>query len=247
MLAGSERYGNDDHRNFSAFIKQFSVNGGTMNTAEDAALTTVSQNGPLDVSEVWNLFTITIPGIELTVKNNGSAPIDNLKINFSRPGAAGFPCPFSNTFSKEFENLNLLPGASTTLNWGELQIHTWEDFSGEQIELCFWTSLPNHHLETNNENDINCTEVLVAAHEPLPISYHHAFNAVADVLYLEMQSPLVQEKTAAHIFNAAGQLVYKTAITEQQQTLELQALPDGAYFLQIVSGEQVGWGKFAKY
>ena len=159
ILAGSERYGGGGDGNDAAFIKQFALDGSTANTAKDVALTTVSQNGSLDVSEVWNLFTITIPNIGLTVTNNSATVIERLNANFSWSDASGFPCPFSNTFTKPFDSLNLQPGASTTLDWGELPIRTWEDFSGEQINLCFWTSLPNHRLETNNDNDVSCTEL----------------------------------------------------------------------------------------
>ncbi len=55
------------------------------------------------------------------------------------------------------------------------------------------------------------------------------------------------DKTKARIFNAAGQMVRSEAITTDRQAFEMNHLPDGAYFLQIVSGQRVGWGKFAKY
>lgn len=245
MAGGSEQFGNLQNKNQSAFIKEYALDGSTINTSENVALISVNQTSSLTVASTFGLFTITIPDIDMVVKNLGTTAVESVTVNFMWPDAGGFPCPFNNTFSKQFDNLALQPGSSATIDWGDLSIRTWTDFSGEQIELCFWTSLPNHHLETNNANDVSCTEVLVAAHEPFPITFYHAFNAVTDMLYLEMKSQL--DAANANVFNAAGQLVYKAPIDWQFQNLDLSGLPDGAYFLQIVSGERVGWGKFAKY
>lgn len=143
--------------------------------------------------------------------------------------------------------MNLQPNETTELNWDELKFRTRDYLSGQQLELCLWTSLPNHHLEINNDNDVSCTEVLVATNERFPVAFSHSFNPVADELYLDMQSSVQNEKIEAHIFNAKGQLVHSEAITAQRQSLELGHLPDGAYFLQIVAGQRIGWGKFAKY
>ena len=110
-----------------------------------------------------------------------------------------------------------------------------------------WTSLPDHHLETNNDNDVSCAQVTVTAHEPHPIEFQAAFNPVTDELQLELNNFFENEKTTARIFNAAGQLAHSEPINAQSQTLELGKLTDGAYFLQIIVGQRVGWSKFAKY
>ncbi|MBK8562443.1 MAG: T9SS type A sorting domain-containing protein [Saprospiraceae bacterium] len=68
-----------------------------------------------------------------------------------------------------------------------------------------------------------------------------------DELNIELPTDMDYTVVKAHIFNPAGQLVYKTAITEQRQTLQMGDLTDGVYFLQILAGERVGWEKFAKY
>jgi hypothetical protein len=248
-LAGSELYGsNINGGNYSTFIKEFAQDGSTASTAEDIALSLVTQSGPIEVINYFDIYAITIPNIFVTVLNLGATTVESLNINFRHSDVPGFPCPIGQSFSKSFDNLNLQPAMSVELAWGELELASWgDDLSGELLELCFWTSLPNHHLETNNDNDVSCTEVMVTAHEPLPISFHHAFNAVADELYIDLPTDMDYTTVKAHIFNAAGQLMHTKGITDLRETLQLHDLMDGVYFLQIVSGERVGWGKFAKY
>ncbi len=249
MVGGGERYGSAEHGNESAFIKEFAIDGATAITAKDAALIQVSAGSQIEVENSFGIFYITIPDISVIVENMGPTTMNRLNVNLHLPDMQLpiWECFTFQSFSKSFENLNLQPGASMTLNWGEQVLLFGEDPTGQPLEICLWTSLPDHHLETNNDNDVSCTEVLVAAHEPFPIAFHHAFNAVADELYLEMQTDVDYAKAKAYIFNAVGQLVHSEGITGARQTLPLQELPDGAYFLQIVSGERVGWGKFAKY
>ncbi len=248
MVGGIEKYGTASTENSSAFIKEFSVNGNTSNTNKDAALTSVHFSGSeVEVINWWGgFYEAVVHGLQVTVENAGSTILERLNVNF-RHNTSVFlwECAELQASSKSFDNLNLQPGASMVLDWGDQSLLFNENPAGSQLNLCMWTSLPDHHLETNNDNDVACTEVLVAAHEPFPITFYHAFNAVADVLYLEMKSQV--DAANANVFNAAGQLVYKAPIEEQSQNLDLSGLPDGAYFLQIVSGERVGWGKFAKY
>jgi hypothetical protein len=250
MMGGSERYGNNGHENTAAFIKEYGLDGNTSNSNEDVALIDVAPNGIMEVDALWgSLFAATLSPISITIENNGTTAIEWLNLNLGFPdfNVWLWECKEVQVFSKSFENLNLQPGASVQLDWGSQLVYFGEDPSGMQLELCFWTSLPNHHLETNNDNDVSCTEVLVAAHEPLPISYHHAFNATADELYIDLPTELDYSAAKANIFNAAGQLVHAEGITEMRQTLLLHDLTDGVYFLQVLSGERVGWGKFAKY
>ncbi|MBK9016447.1 MAG: T9SS type A sorting domain-containing protein [Saprospiraceae bacterium] len=250
MVGGGEQYGNDDPQNESAFIKQLALNGSTANTAKDAALTSVQLVGsPTTVINLWGFYyEAIVHGLQVTVENAGTTTINQLNVNFHHNTTVFlWECAELQTFSKSFDDLNLQPGASMVLDWGDQSLLFNENPAGKDIELCMWTSLPDHQLETNNDNDVSCTEVLVAAHEPFPISFSHAFNPVADVLYLEMQTDVDYSVAKATIFNVAGQMVYAEPITDQFQNLDLSYLTDGAYFLQIVSGERVGWGKFAKY
>jgi hypothetical protein len=251
VVGGGEQYGNNDHENQAAFIKEFRNGGTTAQTNADVSLTQVSQSGSIQVQyfENW-YYRATLPGISVMVKNNGSSVINSLGVNLTFPSDNIFlwECALVQSFSKSFENLNLQPNASMQLTWGDQEVWFSSNPTGEQLELCMWTSLPNLHLETNNDNDVSCTEVLISsAREPQPLAFRHYFNAESDELVLEIEPGFELEKSATFIFNAAGQLLRKTPIAEQRQVLVLRDLADGAYFLQVVSGERVGWGRFVKY
>ncbi len=251
MLGGGEQYGIDGHQNQSSFIKQVALDGSTANTAQDAALTSVHLviGQPTEIINWWgNYYELVVHDVQVTVENTGTTTINRLNVNFLHltPNFL-WDCAEMQTSSNSFENLNLQPGATKVLDWGDQFMVFSENPSGQQLELCFWTSLPNQNLETNHDNDVSCTEILVAAHEPSPIAFSHAFNPVADVLYLEMRTDVNSSVAKANIFNMAGQLVHSEPITEKFQNIELGHLADGAYFLQVVFGQRVGWGKFAKY
>jgi hypothetical protein len=250
VVGGGEQYGSNGHENQSAFIKEFKNDGATSSTNADAALVEVSQIGSIQVEDFNWIYRATIPNISVTVKNNSPSVINSLNINVSFPIDNVFlsECLYLQAFFKSFDNLNLQPNASMQLTWGDQEVWFSSNPTGEQLELCLWTSLPNHHLETNNDNDVSCTELLISsAREPQPLAFRHYFNAESDELVLEIEPGFELEKSAAFIFNAAGQLLRKTPIAEQRQVLELRDLADGAYFLQVVSGERVGWGRFVKY
>ncbi len=250
MVGGGEQYGNGNHQNGAAFIKQVALDGSSANTAKDAALTSVQLVGsPTAVINWWGAYyEAIVHGVQVTVENTGPTAINQLAVNF-RHNTTVFlwECAELQTFTKPFENLNLQPGATMVLDWGDQSLLFNENPAGQPLDLCFWTSLPDHHLETNNDNDVSCTEVLVAAHERFPINFSLTFNPVTDELHLDLTSFFENDKTKARIFNAAGQMVRSEAITTDRQAFEMNHLPDGAYFLQIVSGQRVGWGKFAKY
>ncbi|MBK8562444.1 MAG: hypothetical protein IPN76_03620 [Saprospiraceae bacterium] len=173
IVGGGEQYGNNGHENQSAFIKDFRNDGSTAQTNADVALVQVSQSSPIQVQNFNWYYKATVPNISVTVKNNGPSVINSLTVNFSFPYDNIFiwECALVQSFSKSFENLNLQPNASMQLTWGDQEVWFSSNPTGEQLELCMWTSLPNLHLETNNDNDVSCTEVLVAAptsHCPSP-------------------------------------------------------------------------------
>lgn len=248
IVGGGEQYGNNTHGIIGAFIKEYANNGSTANTNEDIELTSVTQNGQIGVKNYFGIYEIKIPNIDLLVTNKGTAPVHSLAANLKLSDINGLgECTIEQEFTKTFDNLNLQPGASIHLVWDEVKFGSWDNLAGENLDLCLWTSLPNHHLETNNDNDVACAQVTVATQERFPVAFEHYFNPVADELNIALKEQLGSRQAVVRVFNATGQLVHSEALGSQPQSLELGHLPDGAYFLQIVAGQRVGWGRFAKY
>lgn len=248
FAAGSEKFGSPAHGNTSAFIKEFGFDGTAFNTNMDVALTSLSHGSSIDVGHNWGLFAVKIQDIIVTVKNNGPTAVDRLNVNLSFPDLNiwMWECMAVQVFSKPFENLNLQPGASTQLVWGEQTVLFSENPAGSPLNLCFWTSLPNHHLETNNDNDVSCTSVLVAAREQHNIELQAAFNPVTDAVYLHFPPDVDPEKMTLSVFNTAGQLVFSEKLVTGTP-LDFSQLTDGMYLLRGSFGERTGWAKVVKY
>jgi hypothetical protein len=248
IVGGGEQYGNNGHESTSSFIKHYNLDGSTNNTNEDIELTSVSQSGQIGVKDYSGIYEISIHDIDLLVTNKDTEPVHSLTANIQFGDLEGvWECTIEQEINTTFDNLDLQPGTSMHLVWDEVKFYTWDNLAGQNLDLCLWTSLPNHHLETNNDNDVACTQVTVATNERQPVAFSQSFNPSTDELQLELNDFFENEKTEARIFNAAGQLVHAESIAAQRQAIGLGNLPDGPYFLQILSGERVGWGKFAKY
>lgn len=246
MLGGGEQYGNNDHKSTASFIKSFAHDGTTINTARDLALTQISTNGQINIEDQIWIYAVTIPSFSITVQNNGNTNIHRLNLNLDLPVAVLSECYENQSISKPYENLNLEPGGSIVINWGEQVVYFNDDPSDLTLEFCAWPSLPNNHLETNNDNDVACTTALLLAdHEPAFVDFNNAFNAATDILYLEFNSPI--KSATANIYNSMGQLMQTAQINELSGQLDMSGLPDGAYFINIQAGNQLGWGRFTKY
>ncbi|MBI5916259.1 MAG: T9SS type A sorting domain-containing protein [Bacteroidetes bacterium] len=248
MVGGSERYGTTEHGNLSAFIKEFALNGNTANTAKDVALTHASNIGQILVVDYPLAYHVILTHVEIELENTGQSPINQVTVNMEFPTIMiPWECPIFQTFSKTFNNLNLLPGGSKTVDWEWIEFLVIDEPTpGQTFELCFWTSLPDHHLETNNDNDVSCTEVLVAAHEPFPIEFEAYFLPSSDEVYLDLPPDADNENSTLSVFNAAGQLLGEEAL-HRQEILSMGHLPDGLYLFRVAFENRMGWAKVVKY
>ncbi len=251
VVGGGEQYGKDGHVNTSAFIKQFGLDGSTINTNEDISIEDVELSGAVETMFVTpQLYQAALPTASITVKNNGNSVVNTLNLNLGFPdfNVWLWECKEVQVFSRSFENLNLQPGASVQLDWDNQSIYFGDEPIGIELEMCFWASIPNNHLDNNNDNDGICESILISSQKEIfPVHFGHYYNTATKELYFELNSAHDAENATANIFNAAGQTVYSQSISEARQTVDMSAFTDGIYFLQIVSGNRVGVAKFAKY
>ncbi|MCU0348437.1 MAG: T9SS type A sorting domain-containing protein [Saprospiraceae bacterium] len=254
FVGGLEGYGTQEHGNKASFLKEFNLNGSTLNTDTDIAINevTFTSDGSAYLVD-WDMnYGVRFSDLLLTVENKGNSTINELTLNLEIPyyDAWSFACDNISFFQKTFTNLNLLAGTTTQLDWGYQLVRFGQDPSGMQVDLCFWTSLPNNHLDTNHQNDVSCTmplTVVVDTKETMDgkLSVHH-FNAITDELYLNLPPGIDPEKTTIAVFNTAAQLVASQKLLGDEP-ISLRPLPDGMYLLRASSNGRVGWVKVVKY
>lgn len=237
MLTGNEGRG--------SFIKAYALDGSTANTDEDIAILAVSHGLSSSFTLDFPAF-ITIKDIRAIVKNEGSTAIDRLTLNMPKPNYPKPSCVAEQSVFKEYENLNLQPGESVELVWGDEGVILGWGQQTDSFELCLFVSQPDHHLDTDNSNDVSCTSVLVADHEPRPIEFQATFLPGTDELYLNLPPGIDPEKTTIAVFNTAAQLVASQKLLGDEP-ISLRQLPDGMYLLRASSEGKAGWVKVVKY
>ncbi|MCC6723396.1 MAG: T9SS type A sorting domain-containing protein [Saprospiraceae bacterium] len=247
MVGGGENFGNSLG---GSFIKAYNWDGTTANTAKDANISQIEM-GPIGYSgplQEFGLYNVLIPFINATVKNEGTSTINSLTLNIDFPSIYYSFCVDPQDISKTFENMNLSPGASMTLEWGEQFLTFNNSPGGQTMDVCVIASLPDNYLDADNTNDGSCTSQYVSAsNEPHQLGFHHYFNPVSDELIVEIQPGFDLQNSELWVFNTASQMVIKSNISQPREAFDLSLLPDGGYFLRILSGGKQGWRKFAKY
>lgn len=252
LLGGIEAFGSGDHISHASFIKEYNLDGTTINTGEDIALTEITKNGDIRLHYANNeYYIVTIPSIYLTIENHGQSVVNEADVNLHFPtfNAWDGNCYIYQNHLKHFTDLNIQPGSSVQVYWGHQQVFFEDEPNLDEVELCFWTANPNNHLETNNDNDVSCTSF------PLVSAVRYAksgsvalnFNPSSQTLSINLDESYGQTKLNANVFNAAGQRMLALNLSGLQSNVDVASLPPGTYLLQIEATQQVAWGKFVKY
>lgn len=225
------------------WIQSFQPDGSTQNSGVDAALVEMITN-KLPKAEPytgapWTLYNWRIysdGNFSVRLKNTGSEPLHSVHILAGRYSVddPGF-CPALNYINKRFSQLDLAPGADTTLLIGDLGYGYAEKVNPWQ--LCFWVTAPNDKVDANHDNDFVCGEfnLISAAHEPEITDLTLYPNPAQDAIYISGTPGWCR------IFNAAGQFVSEQ-IPMADQRIDVSRLPAGLYLLQT----EIGRGRFVK-
>jgi hypothetical protein len=81
-----------------------------------------------------------------------------------------------------YENLNLAPGASVWLDFGDIEA---EGQILVPAQFCFWTSAPNNRPDTHHEDDAFCTAYTVPVRQPGRLSFRLYPNPAAGEIFLD--------------------------------------------------------------
>ncbi len=202
----------------------------------DAAVIEVQQNTPVDTASlpnfpVGNVYNFEGGDFKISITNSGAIPIEDICLNVVFGFNQFYFCPYRPAKQIRYSNLNLAPGESTWLNFGDVLAEAQAEVP---TEICFWTSSPNQQPDAVHENDRFCHPLtyVVAAKEPDFGAFSIAPNPAdqfADLTFLEdVQGEPWQ------VFDALGRQM-SAGICPARETLRLEtaALPNGFYLFQV--------------
>lgn len=230
------------HRGSNIFLYTTDLAGNAPELMDDAAVTEVSyQNITLDsIGDCGSAAgTVTWDGINISIKNEGSTILETVSLNISFVPCS-FICASKITATRNYDNLNLAPGESITINWGGLQVQglVFQELS----ELCFWTSIPNGRIDGDHSNNNFCADIIIDTREVVANSHDLTLfpNPASDVLEVQYsgQSQLFQQY---RVVNIMGQVVLSGQWPQGQNRISLNVndLDSGMYIFQLSGDLQV--------
>jgi|GEM_PF-1786889 len=205
-------------------------------THPDAGIAEVEQQEPLRVKITQNSWPPTLYGLNggkfrIRVQNYGTVSLQNIQINIRFPNnLPSRVCYSVSSKKRRYSNLNLLPGASVWLDFGDIEVPGQAQLP---IQLCFWTSSPNQIPDERHENDRFCTAYTVPYKEPLKEPFFSIAPNPSDAgfLLVSPRSDLIAFRL--DIYDLSGRLVYQQTLREQQQFIDTQHWPNGYYWLKV--------------
>ncbi len=171
-------------------------------------------------------------GMSVVVKNFGTEVIDYFEVNALYHCLND--CYDAQAIVMTYDNQNLLPGQSTTVNFPDLNLWGYED-----TRLCFYTTRPNKLTDKNHDNDEICRDFFnndivnveeTGAHTAITIFPNPATDKIQIQGIAEGKYSLV---------NTVGQIM-QTGQLDKEAFIDISALPQGVYFMSIIiNNEQV--------
>lgn len=237
-----------EHRGSALFLQSYDLDGNASTLKTDVALTQIDLENVTDPVNngmcYWpegDVFSFSIESIRVKVVNEGTEVLQDLNLNI-RFDPCPFICPTASTFSRSFSNLNLQPGQTTQLGFGNIDVFYVPIDSN--ANLCIWPSIPNGKMDANPENNEVCNQFLLmtSTAEKQTLNAARVFPNPANDLLI-VQWPLDHSTIQSiSVMDNLGRILNLGGWTPKPGKIELQVgrLPQGIYYLLITSeqGEQ---------
>ena len=230
LLAGRELYSQNET---AAFMKAYDFDGNTTDYETDAAITD-AHIGAVSISYDQWYNAIKLSDVFVKIENKGNSLLESTTVSVRFPDIDIGLCYLPQLFDRDFDGLNLQPGESVTVEFGDVELYVQVPVSS--LEPAFWTSVPNHHLDTDHSNDRFDAGVLVnidPKHKPV-LRLNIFPNPASEQCWLYLQQALYDD-AALEIINSAGQVVQQGTLERnlRMKMLEINDLPAGMYFLKV--------------
>jgi hypothetical protein len=216
------------------FIRSFSPTGADILSDTDLAVEMITHS-PAEVSlEAPYCMDAAIRDVEITLRNLGTAVIEEANIMLNLEGCGQNICTpwIERSWAAE---IYLEPGQSTTLSLGTINIYRTRE--SDEFGLCLWAFPNGETMETDVENNYSCAVAspVVSTSEVMPKTAFSVYpNVFSDRLTLFL-TPSVDAFDHVAVYNLLGQsLVNKPLpLGQTEVALDLGQLPPGSYYLRL--------------
>ncbi|MEQ1746065.1 MAG: T9SS type A sorting domain-containing protein [Saprospiraceae bacterium] len=171
------------------------------------------------------------------VKNTGSEPISEFVV-MGRYTSCWYGCPIEKHFAW-LKYMFLEPGESKGVQL-EQDFYLLQEMGTTSVDLCFWTNLPNGHLDGIPEDDRLCKTITLIVSDDEPVADAPTVRVMPNpageqaTFFLEDQATEGKQHRIV-VTNASGQIVRQEAFFGQNWVLERGDLPAGLYFYQLTT------------
>ncbi|MBC7777777.1 MAG: T9SS type A sorting domain-containing protein [Phycisphaerae bacterium] len=235
---GKEFLGNAVLQGTAAWLRMFPEDSpNPVSTTPNVAVTEIQQlhpikSTPFQISPTGYVYDLSGGDFQVKISNLGDIPINQVCINT----VFGYNLFFDICFNisakqKQFYDLNLAPGASLWLDFGDIQA---SGQSSAPSEICFWTSSPNEQPDAIHENDRACHPASYTVSVMDPDFQQIALypNPADDFVEIAFVENMEGEKW--QIFDATGRLA-KMGVCPSSQTMHLETgdLSNGFYLIRV--------------
>jgi Secretion system C-terminal sorting domain len=172
------------------------------------------------------------PEITVTLTNYGSTIVNNAMVDCRFPFINGI-CAFTNYYSKTLENINLAPGASLEVVFQNLNPFTFH--LAEPYQICFWSNLPNLHVDAHPENDVFCQKIVSTPTAELSDAEISLFpNPSSETLFVKSYKLLSTSNLL--IYNVLGQIVGNYELEDNtENSIDVNMFPIGNYYYTLLN------------
>ncbi len=233
-LAGLETYGGSPihlYGTASTFLKEYTFEGNDFNQDNDTGVIGITPSTGISVQETSpTSYWINMQDVAVTVRNFGDKTVSSLKLQ------AAYNNPHY------FENLNLEAGQELTLNVPEIRLfHNGTQPTGQVLDLCIWTSHPDQRVDSDNSNDLFCTDFLVGSKEIVLTNRMMLFPSPAShILNIQLMGQTHLTEGSIRISDLTGrQILNADLIKADKITVPVNDWPTGIYFLEYLEDGEV--------
>ena len=181
---------------------------------------------------------IEYKNVFVTISNYGNTLIDSCTVNgrVKFCGNCNSICGRTQTYSMNYENLNLMPGESKEVLFGDILIRDQPQV--DVHELCLWTANPNSFIDKNIDNDESCLESIVALNELTEVGISiDIFPNPSSSGEVNLSITSIDESKIVNIFDALGRIVGTNFLKNHESDLSINVsnYSKGVYFISVKS------------